>query len=246
MNNAIRNPRVVLAVLAALLAALAVSACGGSSSSTGSGASAKKAAATTPASATRTTASAARTAFTACLKTHGVTLPGNGFGHGRGFPGRGTRTAPGGSGAPNAGATGGPPSGGPGGGGFPGGGLAEGNSKFAKAFQACRSKLGSTGFGGGFRARPGGAAGAFRPRFTTAVLKSYVACIRRNGYAAMPEPKAARNGSFFPASVEQNAKFQAANRKCQSILLKSLRRSTVAAGAGGGTYTITGTSTTRA
>jgi hypothetical protein len=244
MNNPIRNARVVLAVLAALLAALVVSACGGSS---GTSASAKSNTATT----TATTASAARTAFAACLKTHGVKLAGNGVGGGRGFPGDGTRTIPGGPGTPSAGAAGAPPSGGgPGGaGGFPRGGFAGGNSKFAKAFQACRSKLGGAGFGGGFGARPGtagGGAGALQPRFTTAVLKSYVACIRRDGYAAMPEPKAAANGSFFPASVEKNTNFQAANRKCQSILFKSLRRSTAGAGAGTGADTITGTSTASA
>jgi hypothetical protein len=93
-------------------------------------------------------------------------------------------------------------------------------------------------------ARPGGVGGNFRPHFTTAALKSYVACIRKNGYAAMPEPKASSTGSFFPASVEKNAKFQAANKKCESVLLKAGRRPAAGAGSGGGTYTISGTSTT--
>ena len=254
MTSPRRNPRVLLAVLAAVLAALVVSACGGSSNSNGSTASSKNAAATSTTSTTTTTGSSARTAFAACLKSHGVKVSANGFGRGRGFPGGGTGTVPSGSGTPStsgSGAPSGAPNGaGPGaGGGFPGGGFAGGNSKFAKAFQACRSKLGNSGFGGGFGARPGGAGGAggtgnFRPHFTTALLKSYVACIRKNGYAAMPEPKASSGGSFFPASVERNAKFQAANKKCQSILFKSIRRPAAGAGTSGGTITVGGSSTT--
>jgi hypothetical protein len=258
-----RSPRVALAVLAALLAALVVSACGGSSNSGSSSksASSKNASATTTNASTSTTASA-RTAFTTCLKQHGVTA-GNGLRGG--FGGRrngtgtgtipkitanGTSTTQGGAGAPGAGFPGagsGAPSGAANGdGGFPGGGgagFAGGNSKFAKAFQACRSKLGSAGLGAGrFQGGPGG--GNARPHFSTTALKSYVSCIRKNGYAAMPEPKASSGGSFFPASVEKNAKFQAANKKCQSILLKAFRRPAGGTGSGGGTYTITGSSTT--
>jgi hypothetical protein len=261
-----RSPRVTLAVLAALLAALLVSACGGSSGSGGSSksASSRNAAATTTNSSTSKTASAARTAFTTCLKQHGVTAAsgfGGGFGGRRNRTGtgtipkitaNGTNTTQSGSGAPGGGFPGGGGAGGaangaPNGGGFPGGGggagFAGGNSKFAKAFQACRSKLGNAGFGAGrFQGRPG--AGTARPHFSTTALKSYVSCIRKNGYAAMPEPKAGASGSFFPASVEKNAKFQAANKKCESILLKAFRRPAAGAGAGGGSYTITGTSTT--
>jgi hypothetical protein len=258
-----RSPRVGLAILAALLAALVVSACGGSSSSGGSGgssksASSKNASATTTNSSTSATGSAARSAFTTCLKQHGVTA-GSGFrgGFGGRRNGTGTGTIPkitangttttGGSAGPGGGFPGGgsgAPNGAPGGG-LPGGGagFAGGNSKFAKAFQACRSKLGSSGFGAGrFRGGPG--TGNARPRFSTTALKSYVSCIRKNGYAAMPEPKASTSGSFFPASVEKNAKFQAANKKCESILLKAFRRPAAGAGSGGGTYTITGSSTT--
>ena len=99
------------------------------------------------------------------------------------------------------------------------GGFAGGNSKFAKAFRACGSKLGSGAgffgrgrFPGGRRGRPGG-----RPRshFATTALKAFVTCVRKNGYAAMPEPNASGR---FPLSVEKNAKFQAASRKCVSIL----------------------------
>jgi hypothetical protein len=189
-----------------------------------------------------------------------VTLSRNGFGGfgGRGrAPGAGTGTIPkntanGGSTTPSgSGAPGGRPSGAAPRGGFPGGGagFAGGNSKSAKALQACRSKLGSSGFGGRFGAGRGGAGGAgagnSRPQFTTAALKSYVACIRKNGYAAMPQPKASGTGSFFPVSVEKNAKFQAANKKCESVLLKGVRRPSAGAGSGGGAAnTISGTSTT--
>lgn len=157
------------------------------------------------------------------------------------------------TGTPPAGTGGGaPPTGaGGGGGGFPGGagGFAGGNSKFAKAFTACRKKLGIKGFSGGFggagRFHGGGAGGSgFTPRISTATLKSYVACIRKNGYAAMPEPKALGKGQFFPKNVETNAKFKAANKKCESVLLKAFRSVRPGAGGtGGGTSTISGTST---
>lgn len=266
------RPRGAIAVLAALLAAMVVSACGSSSASGGSGSSSKtaskNASVTTTTSTTAGTGTAARTAFTTCLKAHGVRLSRSSFGgfggrgRGRGagtvpkVPANGTSTSSSGPGVPSGGApsggapSGGAPSGGPPSGGFPGAGsLAGGNSKFAKAFQACRSKLGSSGFGGRFGAgaggaRPGGAGGNFRPRFTIAALKSYVACIRRNGYAAMPEPKASSTGSFFPASIEKEAKFLAANKKCESVLLKAVRRPATDAGSGGGTFTTSGTSTT--
>ena len=114
------------------------------------------------------------------------------------------------------------------------------NSKFAKAITACDKKLGikaGAGFGAG-RFRGGGAGGSgFTPHFSTATLKSYVACIRKNGYAAMPEPKASKTGSFFPKSVESNAQFKAANKKCESVLLKafrSFRPGATGAGGGGG------------
>jgi hypothetical protein len=186
-----------LLILTALAASLVIAACGGSSNS-GKTTTSKSAAATSTSK-----GATSRTAFTTCLKQHGVTS--------KGFGG-GTRT----TGAPPAGA---------GGGGFPGGGggFAGGNSKFAKAMQACRSKLGSSGFGPG---RPGSSAGArhFTPHFSSTELKSYVSCIRKNGYPSMPEPDTSKGAkSVFPVSVEKNAEFQAASKKCQSVLFKASR-----------------------
>lgn len=244
MKPTIRTPSGPLVIMLALLAALLIAACGGSSKPSGS--SAKNASATT----TTKSATASRAALTSCLKQHGVTLGKGPGGFGR-FHGRTTRNGtppsgggfPGGGTPPSSGGT--PPSGA---GGFPGGagGFAGGNSKFAKAFKACDKKLGikaGAGFGPGGGHFGGAGRGNFTPRFSTATLKSYVSCIRRNGYAAMPEPKASSNGSFFPRSVENNAKFKAANEKCESILLKAFRHPAAGAGSGGGTQTISGTST---
>lgn len=261
MKPTIRTSRGPVVILVALLAGLLIAACGGSSNSGGS--SSKNASKTTTTGTTPTgkAATATRTALAACLKKSGVTFGAGagarGFGHGTsttgagGFAGGGT--PPSGAGTPSAGGGSGTPPSGAAGGGFPGGGaggFAGRNSKFAKAITACDKKLGikpGTGFGGAGRFRGGGAGGSgFTPHFSTATLKSYVACIRKNGYAAMPEPKASKTGSFFPKSVESNAQFKAANKKCESVLLKAFRsfRPGAAGGAGaGGTSTISGSST---
>jgi hypothetical protein len=207
-------PRGALVILTALIASVAIAACGGSSNS-GKTTTSKNAA-----SASTSKSGASRTAFTACLKQHGVTVPaGRG---GFGFRRNGTTT----TGAPPAGGVpggGGGFAGGAGGVAGGGGGFAGGNSKFAKAFQACRSKLGSSGFGRG-RFAPGSGARRFTPHFSATALKSYVSCIRKNGYPSMPEPDTSKGAkSVFPASVEKNAEFQAASRKCQSILFKAFR-----------------------
>jgi hypothetical protein len=233
------------AVLVALLAALLIAACGGSGNA-GKATASKNTSKTTSSSGK---VAASRSAFTTCLKQHGVTLPkrptaGFGFRHGtttNGAPRTGTR--------PSGGYPGG-------GGGFFGGGgngFAGGNSKFAKAFKACRSKLGSSGFGaagGRFGGPRGGRFGGgngrnFRPQISTAALKSYVTCIRKHGDPSMPEPDTSSKAKTpFPASAEQSSKFAAANKKCESILLKAFRRPATGAGkAAGGTPTISGTST---
>jgi hypothetical protein len=254
MKATIRTSRGPVVIMPALLAALLIAACGGSSNSAGS--STKNTAKTTTTSTTKS-ASSTRTELSACLKKAGVSFPAGAGGFRRRF-GNGTTTTgtpPTGAGVPGGGT---PPSGTAGGGGFPGGGagggFAGGNSKFAKAIQACDKKLGIKAgagrFGGGAGRFGGGAGGTgSTPRISTATLKSYVACIRKNGYAAMPEPKAGSNGSFFPKSVETNAKFEAANKKCVSILQKAFRSFGPggADGAGGpsgagGTSTISGTS----
>jgi hypothetical protein len=239
------------AVLVALLAGLLIAACGGSSN-------ASKTTATKNASKTASSSGkvvANRSALTTCLKQHGVTLPkrpagGYGFRSGTTTNGTPTTTVPHRGRFPGGGGSAG------GGGGFfggGGGGFARGNSKLAKALQACRSKLGSSGFGGlaGGRGGPyrGGSPGAngrsVRPGISTAALKSYVACIRKNGDPSMPEPDTSSKAKApFPASAEQNSKFVAANKKCESILLKAFRHPAAgAAGASGGAPTISGTST---
>ena len=206
MKFAKRVPRGAAVMLVSLAAGLGVAACGSGSNAT----SGKNA------SSTSTTKSSGRTAFEACLKQHGVSLPKGAAG---GLPGGGGGAPPSGSNGnftpPTGGANGAPPSGGlPGGGGqgFAGGG----NSKFSKAIRACGSKLGKSGFGGGFAGgnAPSGGPGA-KTHFSQATLKSFVACVRRNGYAGMPE---ANSDGKFPKSVETDSKFQRAARKCYSIL----------------------------
>jgi hypothetical protein len=260
MKATIRTPRGPLVIMLALLAALLIAACGGSSNSGGS--SSKNASKTTTTTTTAKSASASRTALAACLKKNGVTIGTRGAGGFRfrgGTTTNGTSTTgapPQGGGLPGGGSSSGhgtPPSGAAGGG-FPGGragGFAGRNSKFAKAFATCSKQLGikagagfgAGGFGGAGRFRGGAGGTGGTPRLSTATLKSYVACIRKNGYAAMPEPKASSNGSFFPRSVETNAKFKTANKKCESILLKAFRSFRPGARGGGGTSTISGTST---
>ncbi len=220
MKLAKRAPMGAAVMLVSLAAGLGVAACGSSSNT----ASSKNASSTSSSK----SASTGRAAFEACLKQHGVTLPSGRAGGG--FAG-GTRTGTTGNFTPPTGTTGHftprtgtsgnftPPNGG-----APGAGGARffgaGNSKSAKAFKACASKLGKSGFAGGFgRGRyrggtpPTGATGT--THFSDATLKSFVACVRRNGYAAMPE---ANSDGKFPKSVETNSKFEQASRKCYGIL----------------------------
>jgi hypothetical protein len=219
----------VLLPLVALVSALAIAACGGSSSSSSSGSTTKSTSSSTSTSGggTSTTAkggsSAERTKLQACLKKHGVTLPAGGFGGGRaggGAPGSGTTP----TGTPPAGANPGTgtnrkftrPAGGFGGGNG-GAGFAGGNSKFGKALKACGANFGGGGAagGGGFR----GGAGT-TPHISSTVLKKFVACVRKNGYAAMPEASSNKNGSggLFPKRIESNPKFEKASKQCASIL----------------------------
>jgi len=139
-------------------------------------------------------ATASRTGFdrsklAACLKAHGVTLP----------------SRPPGTHRPAAGYGGGNPGfffGGGGAGSGTGGRFAN-NPKLRAAFQAC----------GGTRAFPG------RRRFAlshAAVIK-FVACVNQHGYK-LPAPNFSGKGPIFPASIEKNAKFQAAARACQADL----------------------------
>jgi hypothetical protein len=101
---------------------------------------------------------------------------------------------------------GGPP---PGGGFFGGGGGgASGrfnDPKFRAAIQACG------GFRGGFRGGPR------RFRLSHNAITNFVTCVRKNGYAAMPNPNFS-GGAIFPTSIRNNRQFQAAARKCESLL----------------------------
>ncbi len=213
MKPAKHAPRGAAVILVSLAAGLGVAACGSGSNT----ASSKNASSTSSSK----SASTGRAAFEACLKQHGVTLPSRGAGGG-GFPG-GSRTGTTGSFTPpTGGGSGGgtPPTGGAPGAGGGGGFFSGGNSKFSKAIKACGSKLGKSGFRGGFghgRFKGGTPpTGANRAtHFSDATLKSFVACVRKNGYAAMPE---ANTDGKFPKSVETNSKFEQAARKCYSIL----------------------------
>jgi hypothetical protein len=188
-------PRQLALALLALAACAFIAACGSSgssSSSTTTAASGTPAASTTP-------GTTSRAKLEACLKQHGVTLP-PGFGH-------------------RSGQGGGPPPGG-GGGFFGGGGSGSGsaggqtnrsrffNSKTAAAFKACGAS-----FGRNFR--PGGR----RFQLSHTKINQYVACVRKNGYSAMPNPNFSGKGPIFPASIRSNKQFQAASKKCQSILV---------------------------
>jgi hypothetical protein len=138
-----------------------------------------------------TTPSASRSALRTCLAQHGVTLP---------------NRRPSGSGGP-------PPGGVPGGGFFGGGGGGAGgrfnNPKFRAAIQACG------GFrGGGFRG------GGARFRLSHTAINSFVSCVRKNGYAAMPNPNFSSR-AIFPASIRSNKQFQAAAVKCEKLLRPS-------------------------
>lgn len=182
--------------LALVSVSLAVAACG---SSSGSGTTSASSGSSTAASSS--TRSSSRASFVACLKQHGVTLPSRAAGSG----------APGGAPGGGAPGSGGPPAGG---GGFFGGGTGSGrggffrnNPKFAAAFKAC----GGNRFGAG--------RGRVRARITHAAVDKYVACVRQHGYPQMPNPNFSGTGGVFPASIRKNAKFLAASRACESLLV---------------------------
>ena len=93
-------------------------------------------------------------------------------------------------------------------------------SKFQAALRKC-----------GITFRPGG--GRFtRSPAVRAALTRFAACVRKNGYN-LPAPNLSGNGPVFnPKQVDRsNPKFQAAARKCQSLLPPPRQG---AAGGGGG------------
>jgi hypothetical protein len=77
------------------------------------------------------------------------------------------------------------------------------------AFKACGAQF---GFGGG----AGG--GRFRGRLSNAAITKYVTCVRQHGYN-LPSPNFSGKGPIFPQSIQTNAKFQAASKACQNLLI---------------------------
>jgi hypothetical protein len=229
-------------MLAALVVGCLVAACGSaSSSSTTSGTTtAASAAASGAGGAGGGASSSQRTALAACLKQHGVTLPARPAGTPGGAPGGAAGGAPGGA----------PPSGGTGPGttgtgttgtgttgtgttgtsttprrGFFGSGGFANNPKLRAAFQACGAK-----FGFGARGR------GFRGRLSHTAITKYVTCVRQHGYN-LPNPNFSGKGPVFPANIQNNAKFQAASKACQSLLVPARPSGS---GAGSGTSTTSG------
>jgi hypothetical protein len=202
----VRSRRVAVA-LVTLVAGGALAACG--SSSSGSATSSTTAAASSGSSSgsgTSTTGggpnSARRAQLVSCLKSHGVTL----------------LARPAGAGAPPGG--GAPPAGGGSGTGttgtsttsrrgffFGGGGARNISPKLQAAFKACGANF-------GFR----GGAGGFRGRISHTAITSFVTCVNQHGYK-LPSPNFSGKGPIFPQSIESNAKFQAAAKACQHLLI---------------------------
>ena len=195
--------RKLLVPILGVSAALALAGCGGGSSNAG-------------ASGTTTTTTTAggrgfqNAAFTACLKSHGITLPAGGFGGRRGgsggFGGRGAR---GGSGpAGGSGRRGGRFFGG---GGFSIPGVSA--QKMQAALSACRSTLPNGGrFGGsGFAGGP-----------NASQLRAYLTCLGNNG-VTVPTTTTAAGGNGFGGgfgvlrAVRNDPHFAAASKKCQAL-----------------------------
>jgi hypothetical protein len=163
--------------------------------------------------------SAQRAKLTACLKSHGVTLPSRPAGAGGAPPaggagsGGGTGTGTGTSTTPRRR------------GGFFGAGGAAANPKLAAAFKACGANFGAGG-------------GRFRGQISHTAVTKYVTCVRQHGYN-LPAPNFSGKGPIFPANIQSNAKFQAASKPCQSLLVPA--RGGAPPGGGTGTSTTSGT-----
>jgi hypothetical protein len=217
-----KAPRGALFIFAPLALGLLVAACGSAS-----GSSTSSSGTTTAASAAGSGApnSAQRTKLEACLKQHGVTLPARPAGAPGGGapggppPGSGTGTGTTGTSTTGTGTTGSSTT--PRRGFFGGGGGFANNPKLRAAFQACGAQF-------GFR----GGAGGFRRRLSRTNITKYVTCVRQHGYN-LPNPNFSGKGPVFPANIQNNAKFQAASRACQSLLVP-------ARPAGSGTSTTAG------
>ena len=99
------------------------------------------------------------------------------------------------------------------------------------AFQACGARF---GFGAGGR--------GFRGRISHASINNFVKCVNQHGYK-LPAPNFSGKGPIFPRNIETNAKFQAASRACQSLLIPP-RPNGSGSGSGGSGGGSGGTSTT--
>ena len=79
----------------------------------------------------------------------------------------------------------------------------------------------------------GGGGGRFRGTLARANVTKYVTCVRQHGYN-LPNPNFSGKGPVFPSNIRSNAKFQAASRACQSLLVPP-RPSGSGSGAGSST-----------
>ena len=203
-DNGYRRVAIALATIAAggLLAA-----CGSASSgSSASASSTTTASASAAGSGGSTTGSARRAQLVACLKSHGVTLPARPAGSG---PPPGSAGGSSGGSGGSSGGTGTGTSTTPRRGFFFGGGPGGPNvsPKMRAAFQACGARF---GFGAGGR--------GFRGRLSHTAVTNFVKCVNQHGYK-LPAPNFSGNGPIFPRDIETNAKFQAAAKSCQSLLV---------------------------
>jgi hypothetical protein len=201
----VRSRRVAVA-LVTLVAGGALAACG--SASSGSSTSSTTASASSGSGSGSSTTgggsatgpnSARRAQLVSCLKAHGVTLPARPAGSPPpGGAGGGTGTGTTGTGTtPRRGFF------------FGGGGARNISPKMQAAFKACGANF-------GFR----GGAGGFRGRISHAAITSFVTCVKQHGYN-LPSPNFSGKGPIFPRNIESNAKFQAASKACQHLLIPS-------------------------
>lgn len=206
--------------LVTLVASGALAACGSaSSSSTTSTATASASSSGSSSGSASGTAgsgpnSARRAQLVSCLKAHGVTLPTRPAGSPPpGGAGGGTGTGTTGTGTtPRRGFF------------FGGGGARNISPKMQAAFKACGAQF---GFGRG--------GGAFGGRLSHTAITSFVTCVNQHGYK-LPAPNFSGKGPIFPRSIETNAKFQAAAKSCQHLLIPARP----GGGSGGGTSTTSG------
>jgi hypothetical protein len=222
-----RAHRGALLTIVGLALGCLIAACGSSGGSSTTSNTTTTAAAAAGAGANGGPNSARRAALVACLKQHGVTLPARPPGAAGGPPGSGGSSGGAGTGTTGTGTTGTGTTGTgttPRRGFFFGGGRGPAaNPKFRAAFQACGARL---GFGGAQR---------FLGRLSRTNVAKYVTCVRQHGYN-LPNPNFSGKGPIFPTNIRGNAKFQAASRACQNLLVPARP-----GGSGGGT---TSTSTT--